>query len=80
MNHFSIRVVPDQKPGVIISVSKKVSKKAVTRNKIKRRVRAALRNLFRNQKPKPSLIIAKPGAEQIKGEDLANELKTLFKL
>lgn len=73
--HFSLRITSSDTLKVIISVSKKVSKKAVIRNKIKRRVRAALRNL--DLKPRTYLIIAKSGAEDLKGEELKNEL---FKL
>ncbi|OHA91584.1 MAG: ribonuclease P protein component [Candidatus Zambryskibacteria bacterium RIFCSPHIGHO2_01_FULL_49_18] len=73
MLHFSVRFVKDEKNKIIISVSKKISKKAVIRNTIKRRVRAVLRDL----KPVSCLIIAKPGAENIKGKELESELKSL---
>jgi len=64
---------------VVISVSKKISKKAVIRNIIKRRVRAIVRNLIKSLKPGTYFIVAKPGAEKIKGEELRGELATLLK-
>lgn len=78
MNHFYLRLSLADKTRVIISVSKKVSKKAVIRNRIKRRVRAVMRDLIKNLKPGIYLVIAKSGAEKIKGEELKNELKSLF--
>lgn len=78
MLHFSLRATPEDTKGVVISVSKKVAKHAVTRNLIKRRVRAVLREMV----PPPSrgLLIARAGAAQVKGQELTNELKSLFKL
>ena len=79
MPRFSARFVKGEKGEVIISVSKKISKKAVVRNTIKRRVRAALRDLPANKK-QGMMIIARPGSENIKGEELKRELKTLIGL
>lgn len=78
MSHFSLRVSPSDKPKLIISVSKKVAKKAVTRNLVKRRIRA----VFRDIKPKAGtyLVIARAGAEVVKGEVLKEELKKLIKV
>ena len=77
MSHFSLRVSPYHEPKLIISVGKKVAKKAVTRNLIKRRVRA----VFREMSPKPAtyLLIARAGTEAIKGEVLRKELESLIK-
>ena len=77
--HFSLRFSSTGEIKLIISVSKKVAKHAVVRNKVKRRVRAVFKNLAENLKPGTYLIIAKPGAEEIKGEVLRDELATLFK-
>jgi ribonuclease P protein component len=63
---------------LIISVSKKVSKKAVVRNKIKRRVRATMREKIKNLKPGKYLIIAKPGSQNLKGKELENELRSVM--
>ena len=76
--HFSLRKTRGEAASLIISVSKKISKKAVTRNLIKRRVRAAARNL--GVEGKGFLLIARAGAEGIKGKELEAELKLLFKL
>jgi ribonuclease P protein component len=63
-----------------ISISKKVSKKAVIRNRIKRQIRAALRELL----PKMDgiwqiVIVVKVGATECKYEHFLRELKQLFK-
>ena len=77
MPSFSLRVTSADTAKLIISVSKKVAKKAVTRNKIKRRVRAVFRNLISDLKPGSYLIIAKSGAESLKSKELESELKSL---
>ena len=64
---------------MVISVSKKVSKKAVIRNRIRRRVRPILRELKTKLKPATYFVVAKSGAEDIKGEELNKELVLLFK-
>ena len=75
LSHFSVRVSASDKVEVIISVSKKVSKKAVVRNSIKRRVRAVMRSLVKELKPAAYLIVAKTESQNIKGEELKNELR-----
>ena len=77
MQHFYLRVTPADRVKVVISVSKKISKKAVIRNRIRRRVRPIAREFVSKLKPATYFIIAKPGAEKIKGEELKNELKSL---
>lgn len=61
-----------------VSVSKKVSKKAVVRNKIRRRTYSELRDLISISKPGLYLFVAKPSAKDVKGEKLKNELKKLL--
>lgn len=78
MNHFYLRVKPATAVKLIISISKKVSKKAVVRNTIRRRVRSITRDLISNIKPAEYYIVAKPSAEKIKGKELENELKSLI--
>jgi len=80
MANFSLRFFPAEKAGLIVSVSKKTAKKAVVRNKIKRRVRAVMREFVGNLRPGSYLIVAKPGSEKIRGQELKSELKKLFKL
>lgn len=74
---FVLRISPSEKVEFVISVSKKVAKKAVTRNLIRRRLRPVLREL--KLSPAKYLIVAKPGAEKLKGEALKSELAMLFK-
>lgn len=78
MNHFYLLVKPNpEKAKVVISVSKKVSKKAVTRNLIRRRVRPVVKEWLSSLKPGEYFIVAKPGAEKIKGKELESVLKSL---
>lgn len=78
MTHFYLRITPTDKVKVVISVSKKISKKAVIRNRIRRRVRPILHELTSKLKPATYFIVAKSGAEEIKGEALEKELKSLM--
>ena len=75
---FYLRFTPADSTKVIISISKKVSKKAVTRNTIKRRVRVIMRGLVKNLKPGIYMIVAKPGAESIKGKELGTEIRGIM--
>jgi ribonuclease P protein component len=62
-----------------ISVSQKVSKKAVVRNRIKRQIRAALRHLLPQLSPGWQLIVGvRPGAEQCDYAQFLRELKQLL--
>ena len=79
MPHFYLRVVPADKTRVIISVSKKIAKKAVVRNRIRRRVRALLPKFISGLRPADYFIVAKPEADGVKGKELELELATLFK-
>jgi ribonuclease P protein component len=78
--HFTLRAVssPTNKAHVAVSVSKKVSKKAVVRNKIRRRAYVAASFFIKELKPALILLVAKPGSENIKGEDLKAEIKELL--
>lgn len=75
--HFSLKFLPSDKIKLIISVSKKVDKKAVVRNRIKRRVRAVFRNLS-NLKAGTYMIIARADSQNIKGEELQDEINKLI--
>lgn len=77
--NFSLRVVSADETRVAVSVSKKVSKKAVVRNKIRRRVYSAVLEFIPRLSKNLFLIIAKPGAEKIKGDTLKIELGELLK-
>lgn len=62
-----------------ISISQKVSKKAVVRNRIKRQIRAIIRSLL-PQLPSgwKIVVIVKPQAQGCKYEDFLRELKQLL--
>ena len=74
--HFTLRVAPGRGLAAV-SVSKKVSKKAVERNRVRRRVYSVLKDLL------PSrglyLFVAKSGAVSAKGEALQHEIRNLLK-
>jgi ribonuclease P protein component len=78
--HFTLRSVvsPTGKPQVSISVSKKISKKATTRNNIRRRVYSAVSNFLPEVKGELVMLVARAGADTIKGEELKLELRELF--
>ena len=67
-----------QKRGLVIVVSKLVSKKAVTRNLIKRRIRVIVRltGIKANQ---GIMIITKPAAAKVAFRELKNEIETKIK-
>jgi ribonuclease P protein component len=56
---FNLRVLkrPEQPTQIGISISKKVSKRAVVRNRIKRQIRAILRIFLPHTKPGFSIVI-----------------------
>gem|GEM_PF-1993236 len=76
--HFYIRFSSADETRLVISVSKKISKKAVIRNTIKRRIRAIMRDLIKNLNPGVYLVVAKADAEHVKGKELENELRLLL--
>lgn len=62
-----------------ISISQKVSKRAVIRNRIKRQIRAALRRFLPQLTPGWQLVIVvKPGANQCDYEGFLRELEQLL--
>ena len=63
-----------------ISISKKVSKKAVVRNRIKRQIKAAIRTYLQSINPGWKLVIVvKPKAIECKYEHFLRELEELLK-
>ncbi len=76
---FLIREIPEDTFAVGIIVSKRVGN-AVRRNKVKRRVRAYLRELdAHNPKGKKIIIIAKPEAGLAAGQAIFEDLRFSFK-
>jgi len=77
--NFTLLSSPDSPTAKFgVSVSKKVSKKAVVRNRVRRRTYSELRSLLSVSKPGLYLFIAKTSAKDAKGEKLKNELKKLL--
>jgi ribonuclease P protein component len=78
--HFSLRTAPSGDGARVgISVSKKISKKAVVRNRTRRRAYAAIAQVLPTLPKKLFLISAKPGAEDLKSTVLVDELAELLK-
>lgn len=80
--HFTIFLAPNQEtqgPKVAVSVSKKVSKKAVVRNRVRRQAYNFINTILPQLPNKLFLISAKPGAEKLKFKDLSIELAELIK-
>lgn len=78
--HFSLRyrLNDNYKPKIGVSVSKKVSKSAVVRNTIRRRVYSSIEPFLENIGNGLFLFVAKPGSYKLKGESLSLEIKTLL--
>lgn len=69
----------DELGQVGIVVSQKVSKRAVVRNRLKRQVRAIMRQFLPQLRPRLWVVInLRPGAEQCEYGDFLQELKQLF--
>ena len=77
--YFSLKMAQGSRFKAAVSVSKKVSKKAVVRNRVRRRAYAALEALRDEIKPGLYLFMAKPGSEKLKTPEIASELATLLK-
>ncbi|MEX0932420.1 MAG: ribonuclease P protein component [Parcubacteria group bacterium] len=78
--HFSVRFADfgGESARIAVSVSKKVSKSAVLRNRTRRRAYSSLRDSLPLLKAGLYLVSAKPGAEKLKGEALKLELEDLL--
>lgn len=72
--------MPDTQPTRIgISISKKVSKKAVIRNRIKRQIRAACRTLLPRISPGWKIVVSvRVGAQECEYEHFLRELEQLL--
>lgn len=77
--HFSLKFVEsDKEKRVAVSVSKKVSKSAVLRNRTRRRAYSSVSKIFPSISNGLYLISAKADSENIKGEELDQELAVLL--
>ena len=76
---LTLRIAPSKDVRVAVSVSKKVSKKAVVRNTTRRRIYNILLSSLPHFKPGLYLVVTKPGAEKIKGEQLRKEISNLIR-
>lgn len=76
---FTLKSAPSAQARVAVSVSKKVSKKAVVRNRVRRRAYAVIRELVGGLGENLYLISAKPGVDKLTSEELHRELATLLK-
>ena len=72
--HFSVRIAPSDVTRIAVAVSKRVSKKAVVRNKIRRRTYFALRELLLELPRNLFLLVAKPSVSQTKVDTIKKEL------
>lgn len=76
--NFTLKVSREEAkvPKFAVSVSKKVSKHAVDRNRVRRRAYSALRGV--DAKPGLYLLIAKPSTLGLKGDKLKSEISKLI--
>lgn len=78
--HFLLRSADSPSgPRIGVSVPKKVAKQAVLRNRTRRRAYAAVEDLVKDLPKKVYLVIAKPGAQMLRGDALRRELAELLK-
>jgi len=63
-----------EKKRLVIIIGKRVSKKAVRRNKLRRRIRAIMQLAMKNPN-KDYTVIVKPGAEDLTYPELKEEIK-----
>jgi len=78
---FSLRfsnVSSFSRPRVAVSVSKKISKSAVVRNRVRRRVYSILRSLILQISNGAYLFVVKPGVEKLDIEKIKSEVMKLL--
>lgn len=77
---LKIRQIPTDCSAFTFVVSSKVAKKAVERNKLKRRARHIIRKMLAEIKKGLGIIIFfKPGSEKFNFQELEEAIKTIFK-
>ncbi|MFY2764038.1 ribonuclease P protein component [Arenimonas sp. MALMAid1274] len=65
-------------PRLGVTVSKKVDKRAVGRNRIKRIAREFFRHERRHLPPGDYVLLVQPGAKALANDDLRQQMQTLF--
>ncbi|MHB0978309.1 MAG: ribonuclease P protein component [Minisyncoccota bacterium] len=79
---FSLRFSTEKafdRPRVAVSVSKKISKSAVVRNRARRRVYSLIYPLLSRLSSGAYLFVAKSGVEKLKIDELKSEVEKLLK-
>jgi len=76
--HFSLKLAPSNKVLVAVTVSKKVSKSAVVRNRVRRRAYNAFKTILPSLKNHLFMLISKPGIEKLKSPQIEDELRKLL--
>ncbi len=80
---FSIAFFPDENMRFSFVVSKKKTKKAVSRNRIKRKSKACLLEILQSGEPKTGFYVINAiisGIEDVTHEELLQEIKSLLSL
>ena len=78
-HYFNLYFLPHSESGLGITVSKKVSKKAVVRNRIRRVCRETVRVHFPFLADKLKLVvIARPSTEPLTKEEIRKNLSAIF--
>ncbi|MFO0718600.1 MAG: ribonuclease P protein component [Candidatus Paceibacterota bacterium] len=76
----TLRILPSEKEGFAVLISKKVAKSAVDRNRMRRRVYSVVRDLLPNIKTtSKNLISLKTGAKKLSFDLQKEEITKLFK-
>lgn len=78
--NFSLRMLPspDEEPHVSVSVSKKIAKSAVVRNRIRRRTYSFARDFLPKLKNNLYMISAKANSSEVSAEELRREIGELL--
>lgn len=76
---FKYKITSNQQSQFAVSVSKKILKKAVKRNHLRRQIHEGLRlNLSLLKKPIISLLIARPSSQKASFQEINQNIQTFF--
>jgi len=79
---FSLRFSDEtafDRPHIAVSVSKKISKSAVVRNRVRRRIYSILYPLLSKLSPRAYLFVVKSGVEKLKADALKSEIEKILR-